>query len=121
MSIYAVVESGIVTNMVISDTPLKSNWILADNTPAYIGGEYDGSKFSAIPTVEVVVTEEDERQWRDSEMDIVIPLINEVNHPYSAELNLYMQELRDYPNQDGFPNNPRPTRPLTPSGSDIIR
>ncbi len=61
-----------------------------------------------------------ERAWRDIEIKRCSELKQEADHPYLAEINAYLQLLRDYPSQDDFPNGERPTRPLTPSGSAII-
>ena len=44
---FAVVENGIVTNMVIADAALETNWVQTDE--AGIGWLYDGSTFSAPP------------------------------------------------------------------------
>lgn len=44
---FAVVENGIVTNMVIADAALEANWVQSDE--AGIGWLYDGSAFSAPP------------------------------------------------------------------------
>ena len=63
---------------------------------------------------------ETERAWRDSEIKVCAELKQEADHPYLAEINAYLQLLRDYPSQDSFPNGERPTRPVTPSGSAII-
>jgi len=44
---FAVVENGIVTNMVIADAALEANWVQTDE--AGMGWLYDGSTFSAPP------------------------------------------------------------------------
>ena len=44
---FAVVENGIVTNMVIADAALEANWVQTDE--AGIGWLYDGATFSAPP------------------------------------------------------------------------
>ncbi|NOH82857.1 hypothetical protein F0249_03465 [Vibrio sp. 03-59-1] len=61
-----------------------------------------------------------ERAWRDSEIKVCAELKQEIDHPYLPEINAYLQLLRDYPSEADFPNGTRPSRPLTPSGVDII-
>lgn len=52
MKNFAVVENGIVTNVVVAESPLLSNWIEVSDG-AQIGWIWDGSKFSppAIPAI----------------------------------------------------------------------
>jgi len=56
-----------------------------------------------------------ERFWRDSELlesDLILlkALANEEGYNLGT-VKTWRQELRDYPQQPGFPNNARPTRP----------
>ena len=41
---YAIVENGVVTNIVVADSPLDPTWVQDDGT-ARIGGTWDGQKF----------------------------------------------------------------------------
>ena len=47
MNRYAIIESGIVTNIAVADEPMDASWII--NPPAHvkIGWHYDGSNYSA--------------------------------------------------------------------------
>ena len=44
---YAIIENGIVTNIVVADSALESNWVPADDT-AHIKGSWDGNVFGPI-------------------------------------------------------------------------
>lgn len=75
---------------------------------------------ASTPESRLEQKKEDERAWRNSEVDIVSALLREPVHPYYQELNVYIQALRDYPEHPDFPNGARPERPVTPSGVQII-
>lgn len=62
---------------------------------------------------------EGERAWRNAELDYIDSKNYSPSHTYKAEIDAYIQELKDYPASEGFPNT-RPTRPLTPSGQQVI-
>lgn len=52
-----------------------------------------------------------EREWRNSELinsDWIIPI---VDHPKREAYLVYRQELRDYPQQEDFPDGVRPVKP----------
>nr|VVV04430.1 hypothetical protein AW0309160_01825 [Aliivibrio wodanis] len=92
-----------------------------ENPSEYVGFFINRNTGELVaPEVIVPTKEETERAWRDSEIKVCAELKQEADHPYLAEINAYLQLLRDYPSQDDFPNGERPTRPVTPSGSAII-
>lgn len=92
-----------------------------ENPSEYVGFFINRNTGELVaPEVIVPIKEETERAWRDSEIKVCAELKQEADHPYLAEINAYLQLLRDYPSQDDFPNGERPTRPVTPSGSAII-
>lgn len=51
MSKFAIINNGVVANIAESDFAIFDNWILCDDTHAYIGGIYDeiSSQFSPPP------------------------------------------------------------------------
>ena len=51
MSKFAIINNGVVANIAESDFAIFANWILCDDTPAYIGGIYDeaSNQFSPPP------------------------------------------------------------------------
>ena len=54
---------------------------------------------------------ETEKDWRNKELsstDWIVPIID---HPKHATYLVYRQELRDYPQQENFPNGVRPVKP----------
>lgn len=51
MNNYAIIHNGIVTNIASSNIQLDINWILCDNTSAYIGGTYANGIFSELPII----------------------------------------------------------------------
>jgi hypothetical protein len=55
--------------------------------------------------------DERERGWRNTELtnsDWIVPI---TDHPKRAAYLVYRQELRDYPQQEDFPNGQRPVKP----------
>lgn len=126
---YIAVEDGIVTAWLelsgevndpryIEESKVNFNGLTPDE---FVGGPLlENNTVSLANVVEDVPMEVSERQWRDGELQIVVALTNEPNHPYKAQLEVYLQELRDYPASEGFATGTRPIRPLTPSGSPII-
>jgi hypothetical protein len=46
---FAIIEAGVVSNVVVADAPLESNWVETDQ--AGPGWLYDGSTFSPPPPV----------------------------------------------------------------------
>lgn len=61
------------------------------------------------PTQEDI--ENEERQWRNSELKGTDWIVSVTDHPQHASYLVYREELRDYPSQADFPNGDRPTRP----------
>lgn len=54
---------------------------------------------------------ETEKHWRNKELsstDWIVPI---TDHPRHSEYLAYRQELRDYPQQEDFPNGTRPVKP----------
>lgn len=60
---------------------------------------------------EVVDKQNEERQWRNSELSGTDWIVSVTDHPDHASYLVYREELRDYPSQADFPNGDRPTRP----------
>lgn len=123
---YFQVKDSIVVCCIESDTKKPSNefynYADYDNVIPFhnlIGCSFDGGQFYQ-PEPVAQTDEEIEREWRNGEINIVVPLVNEAFHPYKQELEYYLQELRDYPAHPDFPNGERPERPVTPSGAPVI-
>jgi len=49
MSKFAIINNGVVANIAESDFAIFANWILCDDTPAYIGGIYDENASQFLP------------------------------------------------------------------------
>lgn len=92
------------TNLNRSDNPQDGDLLMY----TYDNGSTE-KKYFWEPLIEP--TEDEERWWRDSELeasDYIVPL---TDHPQHAAYMTYRQELRDYPSQQDFPNGARPERP----------
>jgi hypothetical protein len=108
---FAIVKSGKVVNIALSEAPLADNWVQSD--VACIGWDYDGTTFTPSPepvlpspTAEEVRTERD-RLLAASDWTQVADA--PVDQAAWAE---YRQALRDVPEQAGFPENVVwPTKP----------
>lgn len=61
-----------------------------------------------------------EKVWRNQELDFVDAKNYGESFPYFAEVEAYKQALRDYPSTPNFPHGERPQRPVTDSGTPII-
>lgn len=64
---YAIIESGVVANIAVANTPLADNWIDAGN--ANIGDEWDGTSFSA-PEVDPNIVKNDIIQQTQARLDV---------------------------------------------------
>jgi hypothetical protein len=99
---FAIVENGKVINVALSETALADNWIQSD--VAQIGWDYDGTTFTAPPepvplppTAEEVRTERDRLLAASDWTQVADAPVNQT--AWAA----YRQELRDVPQQAGFP------------------
>lgn len=54
---------------------------------------------------------ETEKDWRNKELSSTDWIVPVVDHPKHADYLVYRQELRDYPQQEDFPNGVRPVKP----------
>lgn len=62
-----------------------------------------------VPELEEKDKETLEREWRDNELirtDAIVPVTDRPDH---ASYITYREELRNYPEQEDFPNGTRPT------------
>lgn len=50
----------------------------------------------------------EERSWRDMELTNTDLLVTVPDHPDIDRVKKYRQDLRDYPNSEGFPDGGRP-------------
>ena len=97
---YAIIENGKVANIAVADFPVESNWVQAEN--AAIGDLYqDGQFIPSPPDTEAMarlarlqrntlLADSDWTQLADAPVD-------------DLAWAVYRQELRDLPNQAGFP------------------
>jgi len=90
-----------------NEAAIEGETILVTNGDKAKGGGYAGhtTKYKIVSVDELKATQE--RQWRDSELlrtdrFVVIP-------DYPTDLLTYRDALRNYPDQDGFPNGVRPS------------
>jgi hypothetical protein len=105
---FAIVENGIVTNVVVADAPAASNWIQTDQAgPNWL---YNGSTFSPPPPIPPTADEvRAERNRLLEESDWTQLPDSPVDHSAWAA---YRQLLREVPQQPGFPENVVwPTKP----------
>lgn len=65
------------------------------------------------PTEEDILQQKisEEKSWRNEELVRTDALVILPDYPYSEQLLTYRQELRDYPQQEDFPNGTRPIKP----------
>lgn len=108
MARYAIVEDGVVTNVVegTAEQAATHGWIAGDD--AEIGGTYDGSEFTkpAAPTL----TEDEARTIRNN-------LLSDTDwwavsdRTMTSEETAYRQALRDLPDHADWPNMDWPTKP----------
>ncbi len=113
MALYAVIESNVVSNIVVSDSALEDNWVLVDKT-VRIGDTKDGDTYTSPPPSEGGM-----RGIRDRLLaEEVDPLAtnnlrwNELTDAKQAEWAQYRTDLLNVPQQAGFPNTVTwPTKP----------
>lgn len=109
---FAIIENGKVTNIAVSDRALESNWVQSD--VAKIGDNYiDGQFVTPAPDTtalaaqvraqrNILLADCDWTQLADAPVD-------------AAAWATYRQELRNVPEQSGFPTNV--TWPTPPGGA----
>lgn len=107
--VYVIVENGVVTERVLSESALADNWFLEND--AQVGWLYDGVAF--MPPAEPTPTSEEVRRQRNrllAESDwVTLKAVDELNDGFGIQLPQvwvdYRQALRDVPQQPGFPGN----------------
>lgn len=99
---YAIVEAGVVTNVVISDTAIEQNWIQSD--AAGIGDVYQNGQFTPQPQT---AAEADRVRSRRNELlaesDYVTLRAVDQGVSVPADWVTYRQALRDITNNQNFP------------------
>lgn len=106
---YAIVSNDKVINIAISDEPIEDNWILANDEVA-IGDSYQNGVFVKIPheptEEELKILSFEIRMRRNlllQNTDFVVIKCLENNQEIPISYKNYRQELRDIPQQTGFP------------------
>ena len=109
-NLVAIIEEGKINELIVAskiqEESLQGEIVNVTGKEVAIGYSYSNGVFSAP-----VKTAEEERSWRDSELqssDFIVPL---TDHPQHTAYMTYRQELRDYPLQSDFPNGTRPLKP----------
>lgn len=112
MARYAIVEDGVVTNVVegTAKEAKKWGWIAGDD--AIMGGTYDGSTFTAPAENddEEEFTDDTARKMRDK-------LLSDTDwwavsdRTMTSEQTTYRQALRDLPDHDDWPTMDWPAKP----------
>jgi hypothetical protein len=98
---FAIVESGKVVNIALSETALADNWVQSE--VAQIGWNYDGATFT--PSPEPVFTTEEIRAKRD-QLLAASDWTQVLDAPVDQDAwAAYRQALRDVPQQEGFPTD----------------
>ena len=108
MARYAIVEDGVVTNVVegTAKEAKKYGWIAGND--AEIGGTYDGSEFTKPSVPEL--TEDEAKTIRNN-------LLSDTDwwavsdRTMTSEETAYRQALRDLPDHADWPNIDWPTKP----------
>ena len=108
MARYAIVEDGVVTNIVegTAKEAKKWGWIAGDD--AHMGSTYDGSTFT--DPAEPTLTEDEARTIRDKKLAETDWWAVSDRTMTSAETT-YRQALRDLPDHDDWPTMDWPTNP----------
>jgi hypothetical protein len=111
MAKYFKVENNTITEAITAEADFISNlsgtWVLKQDGFG-IGDTYEDGSFSKPPIPSM--TEEQAREWRDSELkatDFIVPTTDYPNH---AQWLTYREQLRDWPSTDDFPET-KPTKP----------
>jgi hypothetical protein len=113
MARIAIIENGIVANIIIGDADFASSYdgtavVLTDETIRK-GYLYDGSNFS-----ESVKSQEEQatiaRKFRNMDLESSDWIVPVTDHPEHAEWLTYRQELRDWPSTENFPDT-KPSKP----------
>ncbi len=111
---YAIIEGGLVTNLVLSDDPSfaeAQGWVLAVDGVALGQAYVDGSFVIPAPTPktdeELAAEVRDARNHRlETEIDPIVMnslRLGELSAAEQDALGVYRQELLDVPQQAGFP------------------
>lgn len=85
------------------------NTIIAD--AEFVEANFEHYEEWVAPTLPEPTAEEEARAWRDSELASTDQFVSVTDHPKHAEIIVYRQELRGWPDTNDFPNN-RPINPL---------
>ena len=108
MARYAIVEDGIVTNVVEGTTEEAKKWGWIAGDDAHMGSTYDGSTFTdpAAPTL----TEDEAREIRDQKLAETDWWAVKDRTMTQAQKD-YRTALRDLPDDADWPNMDWPTKP----------
>lgn len=104
---YAVIEDGIVANVVIADEPLFKNWVPDPDRKAHIRGAWDGQEFH-VPPIDLEDAAWSIRKIRDellakSDWTDTLSAQSRLGEALYGQWQEYRQALRDVPQQSGFP------------------
>ena len=94
---YAIIENGIVVNVVLADYPLADNWVEDSSNSAQIGGAYDGGFHVApkiLPTVQdytVAVQDHLDEYAQSKGYDSILSACS-----YAVEVNQFQAESKQF-------------------------
>jgi hypothetical protein len=94
---YAIIENGIVTNVVLADFVLAENWVEDAESVAQIGGVYDGAFHVApdiVPTIqeyEIAVQKHLDEYAQSKGYDSILSACS-----YAAEANQFQVESKQF-------------------------
>lgn len=120
-NLIAIIKEGKVSNVIIGSdefaNSLPYETVNVTNNSVNIGDSYfegvfqSNQKDTSIEEEITLTKEEEEKLWRDFELNLTDYIVPIIDHPQHAAYMTYRQELRDYPLQSDFPNGTRPLKP----------
>jgi len=99
---YAIIENGKVANIAVADFPIEPNWVL--DTGAKIGDLYQDGQF--VPAPPDTVAEAEAARLKRNALLAACDWTQLADAPVdNLSWAVYRQELRDVPDQAGFPTD----------------
>ena len=111
MARYGIIENDKVKDIIIADAEFAENYkydlVLLEDDLIKIGYDYIDGAFSYT---EPPITEEEAKEWRDSELQTTDRIAQTPDYPNRDAWITYREQLRDWPSTTNFPNT-KPTKP----------
>lgn len=111
MARYGIIENDKVKDIIIADAEFAENYkydlVLLEDDLIKIGYDYIDGAFSYT---EPPITEEEAKEWRDSELQTTDRIAQTPDYPNRDAWITYREQLRDWPSTADFPNT-KPNKP----------